>query len=84
VTLSWLLIGHRQKSSAQDIILASLLRDIKLAYQSFEWLSFSHILRELKEKVDELSKDALSLPIGSFGYYEFIEAKEVQAMEFRL
>jgi ribonuclease HI len=39
--------------------LASLLRDIKLTFKHFEWLSFQHILRELNTKTDELSKEAL-------------------------
>lgn len=35
----------KQKVNVQDIRLEPLLRDIKLSYQSFEWLSFSHIFR---------------------------------------
>jgi hypothetical protein len=34
----------RQKNSTRDIRLAPLLRDIKMAYQFFEWFYFSHIL----------------------------------------
>jgi hypothetical protein len=45
-----------QKNSARDVRLTPLMRDIKLSFQSFEWLSFNHILQELNEKVDELSK----------------------------
>jgi hypothetical protein len=41
-------------------------------------------LRELNFKVDELSKEALSLPTGAFGYYEFMDGEETKAMEFRL
>jgi ribonuclease HI len=74
----------RQKISAQDVKLAPLLRDIKLSFQSFEWLYFSHILRELNKKVDELSKEALSLPVGAFGLYKFFEGVETKAMEFCL
>jgi ribonuclease HI len=72
------------KNSAQDIRLANIMRDIKLTFQSFEWLSFHHILWKLNSKADELSKEALLLPVGAFGYYEFIEGEEVEAMEFRL
>jgi hypothetical protein len=46
----------KQKIKVQDIRLESLLRDIKLSFRSFEWLSFSHILRELNEKAYSLSK----------------------------
>jgi len=45
----------------QNITLANILRDIRLSFQSFDWLSFQHILRELNVKVDELSKEALQL-----------------------
>lgn len=45
----------RQKATMSNVRPAPLLRDIKLAYQSFEWLSFGHILWELNGKDDELS-----------------------------
>ena len=67
-----------------DVRLAPLFNDIKLAYQSFKWLSFSHILRKLNGKVNELSKEALSLPPGAFGLYEFIDGEEIKAMEFHV
>jgi hypothetical protein len=47
-------------------------------------LSFQHILRELNVKADELSKEALQLQRGAFGYYEYFEGTETEAMEFRL
>jgi hypothetical protein len=47
-------------------------------------LSFHHILHELNVNANELSKEALSLPIGAFGFYEYIEGEEVEAMEFQL
>jgi hypothetical protein len=37
---------------------------------------------ELNTKEDELSKEALLLPVGVFGYYEFLEGEEIEAMEF--
>jgi hypothetical protein len=36
-----------------------------LDFQSFEWLSFHHVLRELNGKEDELSKEVLLLPTWS-------------------
>jgi len=47
-------------------------------------LSFHHVLRELNVNVDELSKEVLQLQRGSFGYYEYFEGVETEAMEFRL
>jgi hypothetical protein len=41
-------------------------------------------MRELNTKVDELSTEALELPNGAFGYYEFMDGIETKAMEFRL
>jgi ribonuclease HI len=46
-------------NNIQNPRLASLLRDIKLTFKDFEWLTFQHILRELNSKADELSKEAL-------------------------
>jgi len=60
------------------------MRDIEINFKSFEWLSFHHILRELNTKADELSKEALLLPDGVFGYYEFLEGEEIEDMEFHL
>jgi hypothetical protein len=53
--------------------LASILRDIKLTFKNFECLSFQHILRELNTKENELSKEALQLQKGAFGFYEFFK-----------
>jgi hypothetical protein len=61
-----------------------LLRDIKLTFKDFEWISFQHILRVLKTKADELSKEALQLQKGAFGFYEFFEGTKTEAMEFCL
>lgn len=60
------------------------MRDIRLSFQSFDWLSFQHILRELYVKADKLSKEALQLQRGAFGYYKYFEGTETEAMEFRL
>jgi ribonuclease HI len=64
------------KMSIQNIILVNILRDIRLSFQSFEWLSFQHILRELNVKADDLSKEALQLQRGAFRYYEYFEGTE--------
>jgi len=53
------------KSNFQNIILDSIMRDIKLACQSFEWFSFHHILRELNMKDGKLSKNVLELQNGN-------------------
>jgi len=74
----------KQKIKVQDIRLESLLKDIKFPFRSFEWISFSHILQEVNEKENSLSKEALLLPVGAFGYYEFMDGEDIEAMEFRL
>ena len=38
------------KISIQNINMANILRDIMIYFQSFEWLSFQHILREINVK----------------------------------
>jgi ribonuclease HI len=75
---------EKGKLSIQNINLANITRDIRLSFQSFEWISFQHVLRELNVKADELSKEALQLQRGAFGYYEYFEGTETEAMEFRL
>lgn len=72
------------KISIQNINLANIMRDIRLSFQSFDWLSFQHILRELYVKADKLSKEVLQLQRGAFGYYKYFEGTETEAMEFRL
>jgi ribonuclease HI len=74
----------RGLNNIQNPRLASILRDIKLTFRDFEWNSFQHILRELNTKADGLSKEALQLQKGAFGFYEFFEGTETEAMEFRL
>jgi hypothetical protein len=78
LTIEW----AKQNIKVQYIRLESLLKDIKLFFQSFEWLSFNHILHELNDKENSLSKEALQLLVGAFGYYEFMEGEEIEAMEF--
>jgi hypothetical protein len=56
------------KNNVQNMSLATIMRDIRLACQSFKWLSYHHILRELNTKEDELSKQVLELQAGSFGF----------------
>jgi hypothetical protein len=75
---------EKKKINFQYIRLESLLKDIKISFQSFEWFSFNHILQELNDKVDSLSKEALQFLLGAFGYYEFMEGEEIKAMEFKL
>jgi hypothetical protein len=74
----------RGQNNIQNPRLASILRDIKLTFRNFEWLSFQHILRELNTKADELSKEALQLQKGAFSFYEFFKGTETKAMEFYL
>jgi hypothetical protein len=66
-----------------NVRLEPFLRDIKSALQSFDWISFCHIYREINGKVDVLSKEALSLPVGALGFYEFIDNEETKSMEFQ-
>jgi hypothetical protein len=63
--------------------LSSLLQEIKLVTQLFEWIYFNHLYRELNVKVDTLSKEDLSLPVGALGLYEFVDGEEVESMEFQ-
>jgi len=72
------------KISIQNINLANITRDIRLSFQSFDWLSFQHILRELNVKADELSKESLQLQRRAFGYYKHFEGTGTKAMEFML
>jgi ribonuclease HI len=66
----------RQKNEVQDIGLATIMRDIKLAFQYFEWLKFQHVLRELNVKESDLSKEALLIPTDAFGFYEYFDGEE--------
>ena len=61
------------KISIQNINLANIMQDIRLSFQSFDWMSFQHILRELNVNVDEISKEALQVQRGAFGYYKYFE-----------
>jgi hypothetical protein len=72
-----------QKIEFQDIRLTPIMRDIKLTYPPFEWISFHHVLRELNEKEDALSKEAMLLPSRAFRVYEYFDGVETQVMEFR-
>jgi hypothetical protein len=38
----------------------------------------------LSKKVDELSKEPLSFPVGAFGLNEFIEGEDIESIEFLL
>jgi ribonuclease HI len=51
----------RDIDNIQNPRLTSLLRDINLNFRDFEWLSFKHILRELKTKAFKISKEALHM-----------------------
>jgi hypothetical protein len=62
--------------------LGPVLQDILVSSQNFEWISFIHIHRELNEKVDELSKESMSLLVGALGFYEFIDGEDLDSMEF--
>jgi ribonuclease HI len=72
------------KIGIQNTSLAPFMREIRLIFHSFKWLSFHHILRELNEKTYEFSKEALLLQRGSFRYYEYFEGIETKSMEARL
>jgi ribonuclease HI len=72
----------RQKNEVQDLTLATLMRDIRLDSYYFEWLDFHHIPREINEKANALSKEALLLPSGAFGVYKYFDGVETKAMKF--
>lgn len=72
------------KANLQNISLEPIMKDIKLAFQSFKWLSLHHILRELNSKANELSKNALELQNGTFLRYEFLNGMESVAVEHRI
>jgi hypothetical protein len=46
----------RGKISIQNPNLENILKEIKLNFRAFEWLSFHHVLRDLNSKADKLSK----------------------------
>jgi hypothetical protein len=68
--------------SVSDVRMEPLLRDTKLFMQTFKWLTFNHIFRDLDKKVDSLSKEDLTLPVGVLGLYEILDNEETKAMEF--
>jgi ribonuclease HI len=72
------------KINIQNIRLEPIMREIRETFNSFSWLSFHHILRELNSKADKLSKDAVLLNPGTFSLYEFHDGVETEAMEVRL
>lgn len=79
---SKLVIGWARKRVAMaNIGLSCLLQEIHSLIQSFQWFSFTHIYKEGNQKADELSKQALLLPAGSFGWYVFWGGQEVDAKE---
>jgi hypothetical protein len=41
-------------------------------------------MRELNSKADELFKETLELQNGTFGFYEYFDGTETEAMEFHL
>jgi hypothetical protein len=61
----------RQKATVSDVRLEPLLCDIKISLQSFEWLSFSHIFRELNAK-----KASYVSSYGSSGVYVVVLFKD--------
>jgi hypothetical protein len=72
-----------RRTSIEIPHLASIMRDIKLTFRAFERLSFHHILRELNTKADELSKQALEMQSEAFSFYEYMDGREIEEMEFR-
>jgi ribonuclease HI len=66
-----------------NIHLSNILRDIRLTFQDFEWMSLHHIPRELNSKANELSKDALEIHSGTYVYYEYKEGVEAETAEVR-
>jgi hypothetical protein len=71
------------RENIQNMRLESIMRDINLAFLSFEWFSFHHILKEINSKTNKLSKDALELQSGTFVFYEYLDGVKIEAMEFR-
>jgi len=72
------------KVNIQNIRLEPITREIRETFNSFCWLSFHHILRELNSKVDKLSNDVVLLNPGTFSLYEFHDGVETEAMEVHL
>jgi ribonuclease HI len=69
-----------KKEKMENVGQGFLLRDLEFQIRSFDWLSFHHIYRELNIKADSLSKEALMLLKGAFGYYKFVNGEEKEAM----
>jgi ribonuclease HI len=72
------------KVNIQNIGLEPIMREIRETFNSFCWLSFHHILRELNSKADKLSNDVVLLNPGTFSLYEFHDGVETEAMEVHL
>jgi hypothetical protein len=49
----------RGQNNIQNPRLTLILRDIKLTFINFKWISFQHIMRELNTNIDELSKETV-------------------------
>lgn len=69
-------------NKVENIFLQCLLHDIQEAMLSFEWISFSHVIREINSNADAFSKEALELFIDLFCITEFVDGEEHESMNF--
>ena len=59
------------------------MQEIKRTFESFQCASFTDILRDLNHKVDEISKEALSLETSTFVVTKLMEEQEINSLSFR-
>lgn len=72
------------RATVQNIGLVPIMQEIRQLASSFEWITYCHILRELNKESDALSKEALDIPSGLSGIYEFSNGQLLDAMDFHM
>jgi ribonuclease HI len=72
------------KTHIQVARLQPVMNMIREMLGELEWYSCSHVYRELNQKVDQLSKEALEMEFGAFFYQEFQNNLPVHDMSFDL
>jgi ribonuclease HI len=72
------------KVQIQVASLQPIMIRIRELLGELEWFSCSHVYRELNQKADQLSKEALELEAGAFSYQEFQNSVLVHDSSFIL
>jgi hypothetical protein len=61
-----------------------IMRQVREFIDNLEWFSCKHILRELNEDANWLSKEALDLDVDTFILQEFFDNQNINEMNFTL